>query len=150
MWLLCKNYAVTQKKNWLPTPNYGAVILKTDGYLVGLTSSKPISLKEKAKEGLWHGLLHAATWDVDFFVVYLSPADRDFRFKEVGIILDKINTISNENYMVLGDFNAHSPFDGELDLTFPKWLEKKQKSDLKSEFPIDFIIFYLYYLILNS
>ncbi|MFT6324495.1 MAG: hypothetical protein ACJAWO_002060 [Halieaceae bacterium] len=44
---------------------------------------------------------------------------------------------------MFGDFNAHSPFDGELDLTFPKLLERKQKSDLKSEFAIDFIIFYV-------
>lgn len=112
--------------------NY-SIILKTDGYPVGLTSSKPIELKEKARDGLWHGTLHATTWNIDFFVVHLSPADRDFRFKEAGIILDKINTISNENHMVLGDFNAHSPFDGELDLTFPKLLERKQQSDLKSE-----------------
>ena len=112
--------------------NY-SLILKTDGYPVGLTSSKPIELKEKERDGLWHGMLHATTWGVDFFVVHLSPADRDFRFKEAGIILDKIENISNENYIVLGDFNAHSPFDGELDLTFPKLLEKKQEGDLKSE-----------------
>ena len=112
--------------------NY-TLILKTDGYPVGLTSSKPIKLQEKVREGLWHGMLHATTWNIDFFIVHLSPSDRDFRFKEAGIILDKINNISNENYIVLGDFNAHSPFDGELDLTFPKLLKKRQKSDSKSE-----------------
>ena len=110
-----------------------SIILKTDGYPVGITSSKPLEMKEKARDGLWHGMLHVTTWDVDFFVVHLSPADRDFRFKEAGIILNKIETISNKNYIVLGDFNAHSPFDGELDLAFPKLLEKKQKDDLKSE-----------------
>lgn len=110
-----------------------SVILKTDGYPVGLTSSKPIALKEKARKGLWHGMLHAATWNIDFFVVHLSPADRDYRFKEAELILAKIEKISNENYIVLGDFNAHSPFDGEQDLTFPKLLEKRQKSDSKSE-----------------
>ena len=125
-----KEKLASDAKQW--GHNY-SLILKSDGYPVGLTSSKPITLKEKAREGLWHGMLHIATWDVDFFVVHLSPADRDFRFKEANIILDKINTISNENYIVLGDFNAHSPFDGELDLTFPKLLERKQKSDLKSE-----------------
>ena len=112
--------------------NY-SLILKTDGYPVGITSSKPLEMKEKARDGLWHGMLHVTTWDVDFFVVHLSPADRDFRFKEAGIILNKIETISNKNYIVLGDFNAHSPFDGELDLTFPKLLEKEQKEDLKSD-----------------
>lgn len=110
--------------------NY-SLLLKTDGYSVGLTSSKPIKVEEKVREGLWHGMLHAQTWGIDFFVVHLSPADRDFRFKEAGIIRTKIKNTKNKNYIVLGDFNAHSSFDGDQDLVDDSLLKKMRTSDAK-------------------
>ena len=64
-----------------------AVILKEDCYPVGLTSSKPIQLREKSRNGLWHGMLHCKTWGVEFFVVHLSPADLAFRIRESEIII---------------------------------------------------------------
>ena len=114
--------------------NY-ALILKEDGYPVGLTSNKPIVLHEKALDGLWHGMLHCTTWDIDFYVVHLSPADWQFRRKEMQIIAGKINqgSADNDKYIVLGDFNAHSPFDGDFDLKFPYQLERARRSDLKSK-----------------
>ncbi len=112
--------------------NY-AIILKEKGYPVGLTSNKPIELKEKTKEGLWHGMLHAETWGIDFFVVHLSPADRDFRYKEAMIIGEKIQNIKNENYIVLGDFNAHSPYDADQDKAHKSHLNKVRASDAKNE-----------------
>lgn len=110
-----------------------SIILKTDGYPVGLTSNKPIKLKEKAREGLWHGMLYTETWGIDFFVVHLSPADRNFRYREAGIIIEKIQNIENKKYIVLGDFNAHSPFDGDQDLADNSLLERVRKSDQKNE-----------------
>lgn len=110
-----------------------AIILKNDGYPVGLTSSKPINLKEKARKNLWHGMLHCETWGIDFFVVHLSPADRDFRYREAQIIKKKVENIKNENYIVLGDFNAHSPFDGDHDLSDNSLLEKVRKSDAQKD-----------------
>ncbi len=89
-------------------------ILKTEGYPTGLTSREPIMLKERATEGLWHGMLHGTTYGIDFFVVHLSPADADFRLREAEIIAEKVKGCKNEQYIILGDFNAHSPFDGEL------------------------------------
>ncbi len=89
------------------------VLLKTEGYPVGLTSKKPISLKARLQDDLWHGMLHAETQGIDFFVVHLSPADCDFRFKEANIIAEKVKNCTNPNYIILGDFNAHSPFDSE-------------------------------------
>lgn len=112
--------------------NY-AVILKEKGYPVGLTSNKPIVLKEKALDSLWHGMLHTETWGIDFFVVHLSPADRDFRYKEAMIIGEKIQNIKNENYIVLGDFNAHSPYDGDQDKADKSHLNKVRASDAKNE-----------------
>jgi exodeoxyribonuclease-3 len=112
--------------------NY-SILLKTDGYSVGLTSSKPIVLIEKVRGELWHGMLHAETWGVDFFVVHLSPADRDFRYKESMIISEKIKSIQNRNYIVLGDFNAHSPYDGDQDMLDDSHLIRVRESDAENE-----------------
>jgi exodeoxyribonuclease-3 len=112
--------------------NY-SLILKEKGYPVGLTSSKPIVLKEKVRDGLWHGMLHAQTWGIDFFVVHLSPSDRDFRYEETKIISEKIKNINSSNYLVLGDFNAHSPFDGDKYLEDDSHLERTKESDAKNE-----------------
>lgn len=86
-------------------------ILKTEGYPTGITSRKPIILKERVIDDLWHGMLHCETYGIDFFVVHLSPADANFRLKEAAIIAQKIKAIKSDKYIILGDFNAHSPFD---------------------------------------
>lgn len=112
-----------------------ALILKTDGYPVGLTSNNPIELKERLLEEMWHGMLHVKTYGIDFFVVHLSPSDLAFRKKEARILLDRINQLSVENdqYIVLGDFNAHSPFDGEFDRKYPYQLQRSRKRDAASK-----------------
>lgn len=89
------------------------LLLKTEGYPVGLTSKKPITLKQRLQEDLWHGMLHCETQGIDFFVVHLSPADCDFRFKEASTITSQVKNCLNPDYIILGDFNAHSPFDIE-------------------------------------
>ncbi|MBD0831981.1 endonuclease/exonuclease/phosphatase family protein [Aestuariibaculum sediminum] len=86
-------------------------ILKTEGYPVGLTSKRPIKVKALSIEGYWHGMLHCETFGIDFFVVHLSPADCNFRLKEANQIVKSIEMNSIEKYVVLGDFNAHSPMD---------------------------------------
>ena len=106
-----------------------AVILKDNCHSVGLTSVGPIVIKEKVLEGLWHGMLHCETFGVDFFVVHLSPKDRDFRVKESNIIISKISSIENKSFVVLGDFNSHSPFDGDIDMESPEFLERIRMSD---------------------
>lgn len=88
-------------------------LLKPNGYPVGITSNKPITLKERGIKDFWHGFLHIETYDIDFFVVHLSPADVDYRLKEAGILAEKIKSLTNEKFVVLGDFNSHSPFDGD-------------------------------------
>lgn len=99
-------------------------ILKTEGYPVGLTSKRPITIEERVMEDLWHGMLHCKTYGIDFFVVHLSPADCDFRLKEADIIAKKVKNCSNDKYIVLGDFNALSPFDEEI-LKYNRSLLKK-------------------------
>jgi len=114
--------------------NY-SIILKTEGYPVGLTSNKPIEVKEKLRKDLWHGMLHCKTWNTDFFVVHLSPSDWKFRKKEAEIITQKIKECCTENdlYIVLGDFNAVSPFDADFNKNNPYQLERYRKSDQKNK-----------------
>lgn len=86
-------------------------LLKTEGYPTGLTSNKPIELIEKVVKPFWHGMLHCKTYGIDFFVVHFSPADCEFRLKEAQLVTERIRAITNEQYVILGDFNSHSPID---------------------------------------
>ncbi|WP_430812254.1 MULTISPECIES: endonuclease/exonuclease/phosphatase family protein [unclassified Carboxylicivirga] len=95
-------------------------LLKTKGYPTALTSNQPIRLKEKSIKPFWHGLLHCETYGIDFYIVHLSPADSDFRLKEAKLITEKIDNSNSDSYIILGDFNSHSPFDAN-------WLENKDE-----------------------
>lgn len=92
-----------------------SVLLKTSGYSVGLTSEFPILVKEKLLDGLHHGALHCETAGIDFLVVHLHPGSIKSRKQETEILVHKLKEISKENpkYIILGDFNSHSPFDAD-------------------------------------
>lgn len=109
------------------------IILKEEGYPVGLSSRWPIELVGKHREGLWHGMLHVKTAGIDVFVVHLSPADWKFRSKEAQIITRQIDSLSNDKYLILGDFNAHSPMDADLDSKKKALLARYQMGDAKNE-----------------
>ncbi len=100
-------------KNW--GHNY-SVLLKESGYSVGLTSKFPIEIKENILEGMHHGALHCKTGGIDVFVIHFSPGSYKKRREEAKIILQKLEKVSesNQRYLVMGDFNAHSPFDADL------------------------------------
>ena len=106
-------------------------LLKTEGYPTALTSNQPIQLKERVVKPFWHGLLHCKTYGIDFFVVHLSPADCDFRLKEAKMIAKKVIELSTKNYIILGDFNALSPFDANI-LERNDQLKEKYKSEKKN------------------
>ena len=63
----------------------------------------------------------------------MSPADRDFRFKEAGYITDKIAESGVEDFMMLGDFNAHSPYDADQDLANDHLINKVRESDKSNQ-----------------
>ncbi|MEM7655583.1 MAG: endonuclease/exonuclease/phosphatase family protein [Bacteroidota bacterium] len=88
-------------------------LLKTEGYPVGLTSRQPIKVIRRQLDGMWHGMLHAQSYGLDFYVVHLSPADVDFRWGEAQLIRNLIEQDAPAHYAILGDFNAHSPLDAE-------------------------------------
>lgn len=110
-----------------------SVLLKTEGYPVGITSNQPIKPQEKLLEGLWHGMLHVETHGIDFFVVHLSPADHQFRMREAGVITERVKAIENENFVILGDFNAVSPQDADLNKTKTSLLERYRRNDARNE-----------------
>lgn len=110
-----------------------AIILKEDGYPVGLTSKWPIKLIGKYREGFWHGMLHVQTAGIDVFVVHLSPVDWQFRQREARLITEQLDTLSNDRYLVLGDFNAHSPMDADLDRERKSLLARYKTGDAKNE-----------------
>lgn len=93
-----------------------SVLLKSSGYSVGLTSDQPIQVIEKIMKGMHHGALHCKTKGIDVFVIHFSPSSYQKRREEVAIILDRLDEVRKNNgkYMVLGDFNAHSPIDADL------------------------------------
>lgn len=101
-------------------------ILKERGYPTALTSKEPIQLIEKNVDNFWHGLLHVKTFGIDFFVIHLSPSDSDIRLKEARQIKSRIQELQSDAFMVLGDFNSHSPLD-------VYWLEKKDDLRAKSQ-----------------
>lgn len=93
-----------------------SVLLKASGNSVGLTSKFPIEIKEKIFTGMHHGALHCNSAGIDFIVVHPSPASYLKRKSEAAIILSRIDNVSKRTnqYIVVGDFNAHSPFDADL------------------------------------
>ncbi len=112
--------------------NY-AEILKTSGYPVGITSNQPIVIKEKILDKMHHGALHCKIANIDFFIIHFSPFSHLKRHEEAKIILEKINNLSPQQnkYIVLGDFNALSPYDADLYKQKTTLLSTKKESELK-------------------
>lgn len=90
-----------------------AVILKGNGYPVGVTSKKPILLKKKLLENCGHGLLHVKTYNYDILVTHLNPGDTRKRNKEAKQIAEYIKTNKLDSCLLMGDMNAHSPVDAD-------------------------------------
>ncbi|MEM9718175.1 MAG: endonuclease/exonuclease/phosphatase family protein [Bacteroidota bacterium] len=110
-----------------------ALILKEDGYPVGITSKWPITLKGKHREGMWHGMLHVQSAGIDFFVVHLSPADWKTRKREAYLITQHMDSLPHKEYLVLGDFNALSPMDEDLNREKRSLLARYKTGDANNE-----------------
>lgn len=120
-----------QKKLEAFAREYGhsfAVLSKTGGYPVALTSEFPIVNVQKVLDNMNHGYIYANTFNTHVFVVHLSPADYVKRTNELQTVLAHAATLpNNEPVIILGDFNALSKKDAEyygLDL-----LEALRKRD---------------------
>ena len=118
---------ITQKELDELSASWGhshAVILKENGYPVGLTSKSPIEVIEKRVKDMWHGYLHCKVRDTHIFVVHLSPSKHTVRVQEAELLSTKIRPLlaAKKSVIVLGDFNCNSPLDRE-------WLEKRPSTE---------------------
>jgi len=93
-----------------------SVLLKKTGYSVGITSKFPIEIVERILDDMHHGALHCRTKGIDVFVIHFSPGSYIKRREEAKIVLQKLEQVaeSNSKYLIMGDFNALSPFDADL------------------------------------
>ena len=108
-------------------------IVKEEGYPVGITSNEPITVVKKQMEGFWHGMLHVKTHGLDMIVTHLSPHAWKFRLKEAQMLTSYIQDNQLDNCMVMGDFNAYSPFDADWVETHAQLIENMQKWDAEQE-----------------
>ena len=90
-----------------------AIIVKQNGYPVGITSKKPITFKAKLVGEIGHGLLHVQTYGFDFLVTHLNPSNTAKRNVEAGKIVEYIKANHLDNCILMGDMNSHSPIDAD-------------------------------------
>lgn len=112
-----------------------AEILKSSNYYIGITSKKPIKVKERIVENMHHGTLHCQTNDIDFFVLHFSPFSHKKRHQEAKAVLSRLSSLPKQQnkYIVLGDFNAVSPFDAHLYRDNKSLIEQMKANDKKHE-----------------
>jgi len=108
-----------------------SVIAKEEGYPVGLISRYPITLIKKKIEGMHHGYIHCKVMDIDIWVIHFSPSSYRKRNAEAQIIIEDITGIlqKGSKVIVMGDFNADSPFDKEAIDKKPLLLERYREGD---------------------
>jgi len=90
-----------------------AVILKEEGYPVGITSKFPIEIISKQTKDFWHGVLHVRVAGLHIIVTHLSPFEWKFRKKEAERIISYIKEKQLDSCIIMGDLNAHSPLDAD-------------------------------------
>lgn len=107
-----------------------AVIVKENGYPVGITSKKPIDVKKKMLENCGHGLLHVKTYGFDVLVTHLNPHNANQRRLEAETITTYIKAHQLDTCLLMGDMNAHSPFDADyMEMTSTDLLMKHGGKD---------------------
>ena len=112
-----------------------AVIIKEQGFPVGITAKEPITIINKKTKDMHHGYLHCKIGNIHFIVTHLSPFSYKRRLDEVHTIFKDIKSINLDKVpmVMLGDFNSLSPLDAERHkksqeiLEFLKDKEKKRK-----------------------
>lgn len=118
-----------------------SAILKEEWYPVGVLSKTPVEVISRTwtptewffehKRGLWHGVLHVRTADLDLLVTHLSPFDRQFRVNEAAYICNYADSLGLTDYIVAGDLNSHSPYDAVRLDGMKAWQEGIRKGDAK-------------------
>jgi exodeoxyribonuclease-3 len=93
-----------------------AVIVKEDGYPVGISSRYPITNVYKLIAGMHHGCLYAEIKGISFFIVHFSPFSSAKRLQESHAVIKTLKEKDKlkKRTIILGDFNAFSPNDSSF------------------------------------
>lgn len=84
-----------------------AVLSKTEGYPVAISSKYPIVNVQKVEDNMHHIYLYANTHNTHIFIVHLSPFGYQKRANELRIVLAHAATLpQDERILIMGDFNA--------------------------------------------
>lgn len=115
---------------------YTAIVRK-NSHQVALTSKSPIEIINKfVGGGYWNGFLHAKTYGINFTVSHFCPYTWKQRLEEAKLITNYIKTNRLKNYVVMGDFNAHSPLDDEVlrshTLLIENYINKEKNPQIKN------------------
>jgi exodeoxyribonuclease-3 len=108
-----------------------AVLSKTEGYPVALSSKHPIVNVQKVVDNMWHAYLYAHVKGIHIFVLHLSPFTYEKRRHELRLVLAHAATLPEGSMIaIMGDFNAVSredqPYHNQVMIDF---LTKWQNSD---------------------
>lgn len=89
-----------------------SVLLKEDGFPVGITSRHPLEDVQKVREGFHHGLIRAKVQGITLYAVHLHPSNWETRHREIDWILKDIQSLPTDaRILIIGDFNSLSRLD---------------------------------------
>lgn len=109
-----------------------AILVKTTGYPVGITSKYPIVNVQKITDNMTHGFIVCKIKDLNVIVLHLNPHKYKKRREEIQVVLKTIAAApSQKKWMVMGDFNSLSPLDKEVHIK-NKLLEHLQEQEKKN------------------
>jgi exodeoxyribonuclease-3 len=123
----------TQKTLEELAASYGhdyAVIVKENGYPVGITSRYPIINIQKVNENMTHGFITASINGYNFCVLHLNPHKYSKRRREIAQILQTL-ALQHKQWLVMGDFNSLSPLDSQR-VAKSNFIIRQQEAALKN------------------
>lgn len=89
-----------------------AILVKTTGYPVAITSKYPIVNVQKVTDNMTHGFIVCKIRDLNVIVLHLNPHKHLKRREEIQEILATMAAApSQKKWMIMGDFNSFSPLD---------------------------------------
>lgn len=108
-----------------------AVLSKTEGYPVALSSKYPIVNVQKVVDNMWHAYLYANVSGIHIFVLHLCPITYEKRRSEIRQVLAHAATLPKDAMIaIMGDFNAVSREDEAYhDQRIIDFINQWQKSD---------------------
>ena len=107
-------------------------IVKENGYPVGVTSRFPVEVISKQTDGFWHGMLHVRTAGLNIIVTHFSPFEWKYRKNEAEKVIHYVKENNLDSCIILGDLNAHSPFDADELETHEKLKTQMRNWDIKN------------------